>query len=59
MAVKRKKMCGNEMHENKRQARNYKKICLQKKIKFSMNSLFSDLQLQDEVESLIGVFLNV
>ena len=36
-----------------------KKICMKKKIEFSMKTIFSELQLQDEAETLIGVFLNV
>ena len=36
-----------------------KKICLKMKLEFSMKTVFNELQLQDEVESLIGVFLNV
>ena len=29
------------------------------KLEFSMKTVFNELQLQDEVETLIGVFLNV
>ena len=36
-----------------------KKICLKKKLEFNMKTLFCDLHLQDEVEALIGTFLNV
>ena len=36
-----------------------KRICMKKNLDFNMKTVFCELHLQDEVESLIATFLNV
>ena len=36
-----------------------KNICLKEKMEFNLKTIFYELKLQDELEALIGMFLNV
>ena len=36
-----------------------KSICLKEKLEFNLKIIFCELKLQDELEALIGTFLNV
>ena len=36
-----------------------KNICLKEKLEFNLKTIFCELKLQDELEGLIGTFLNV